>query len=303
MAKNRLCSRNPVVVNPIFFPAPHRLSLRSLSAVCVCVLLASAVTASAATPVLPANAETAGASKAAKNSRVIADLKVELVWIEPGTFVMGSPPEEPDRNKAEGPQTTVTLTKGFWLGKTPMTQQQYEAFTGTNPSSLKSAGKDAPVENVSYNDAVKFCAALTERERAAGRLPDGYVYALPTEAQWEYACRAGTTGAYSGEPTAMAWIDVNSGGTTHPVGLKRSNAWGLYDMLGNVLEWCHDWYGDYRGGVVTDPTGPAKGYFRMARGGSWRVGVIVCRSAARSGGSPDRRDYTIGFRLALAPER
>jgi formylglycine-generating enzyme required for sulfatase activity len=267
------------------------------------MFLAGVVAINAATPLPPASSEIPRASEMATSTRAIADLKIELLWIEPGTFLMGSPPEEPDRNKAEGPQTRVTLTKGFWLGKTPVTQQQYEAFTGTNPSTLKNAGKDAPVENVSWNDATKFCAALTERERAAGRLPAGYVYTLPTEAQWEYACRAGTTGAFAGEPAAMAWFDVNSGGTTHPVGLKRPNAWGLHDMLGNVLEWCYDWYGDYRGGAVTDPTGPAKGYFRMARGGSWRVGVNVCRSAARSGGSPDRRDYTIGFRLALAPER
>lgn len=239
----------------------------------------------------------------AEANRVIADMQLELIWLEPGTFQMGSPVDEPDRNKAEGPQTTVTLSRGFWLGKTPVTQGQYEAFTGKNPSSLQAAGRDAPVENVSWNDAMKFCAALTERERAAGRLPEGYIYSLPTEAQWEYACRGGTTGSYAGEPDAMAWYDKNSGGTTHPVALKKPNAWGLYDMLGNVLEWCYDWYGDYRGGAVTDPTGPASGYFRMARGGSWRVGVIVCRSAARAGGSPDRRDYTLGFRLALVLAR
>jgi formylglycine-generating enzyme required for sulfatase activity len=235
--------------------------------------------------------------------RVIPDLGIEMVRIEPGTFRMGSAPEEPDRNKAEGPQMTVTLSQAFWLGKTPVTQRQYEAFTGKNPSSLKQAGKDAPVENVSWTDAMKFCAELTEREKAAGRLPAGYVYTLPTEAQWEYACRAGTTGSYAGEPDAMAWYNKNSGGTTHPVGLKRPNAWGLYDMLGNVLEWCYDWYGDYRGGEVADPKGPASGYFRMARGGSWRTEVTVCRSAARAGGSQDRRDYTLGFRLALAPAR
>jgi formylglycine-generating enzyme required for sulfatase activity len=250
--------------------------------------------------VLFASALTAGAAEA---GRVVADLKLELIRIDPGTFLMGSPIDEPDRNKAEGPQMTVTFSQGFWLGKTPVTQGQYESFTGKNPSSFPEAGKEAPVENVSWNDAMKFCAALTERERAAGRLPEGCVYTLPTEAQWEYACRAGTTGSYSGEPDAMAWYDKNSGGTTHPVGLKKPNAWGLHDMTGNVLEWCYDWYGDYRGGAVTDPTGPASGYFRMARGGSWRVGVIVCRSAARAGGSPDRRDYTLGFRLALVPVR
>ncbi|MEO7414954.1 MAG: formylglycine-generating enzyme family protein [Opitutaceae bacterium] len=287
----------------MFFPAVFSWRALRHALIAAVLVLGWPGTTYGAQAVLPPKPEAGRSSEAPGSSRVIADLNLELVWINPGTFVMGSPPEEENRHKAEGPQTKVTLSKGFWLGKTPVTQQQYEAFTGTNPSSLKEAGKEAPVENVSWNDAMKFCAALTERERAAGRLPDGYVYTLPTEAQWEYACRAGTTGSYAGEPDAMAWYDKNSGGTTHPVGLKRPNAWGLHDLLGNVLEWCYDWYGDYRGGAATDPDGPRSGYFRMARGGSWRVGVIVCRSAARSGGSPDRRDYTIGFRLALAPAR
>ncbi len=233
--------------------------------------------------------------------RVIADLKLELVWIKPGTFTMGSPPDEPGRNKAEGPQMTVTLTKGFWLGKTTVTQAQYEALIGSNPSTFKDAGPNAPVEHVSWIDAMAFCQKLNDRERAAGLLPAGYAYTLPTEAQWEYACRAGTTGLYAGNPEAMAWHKENSGETTHPVAQKQPNAWGLYDMYGNVLQWCFDWYGDYPGGAVTDPVGPGHGYFRMARGGSWRVGLF--RSASRAGGSAARRDYTIGFRLALAAER
>jgi formylglycine-generating enzyme required for sulfatase activity len=229
----------------------------------------------------------------------IPDLALELLWVEPGSFTMGSPADEPSRNKAEGPRTNVTFTQGFWLGKTEVTQAQYEAITGTNPSTLKDAGKNAPVEQVSWIDAMAFCEKLTQRERAAGRLPEGYVYVLPTEAQWEYACRAGTIGAFSGEPEAMAWHSNNSGGTTHPVAQKRPNAWGFHDMMGNVLEWCYDWYGDYPGGTVTDPTGPGHGYYRMARGGSWRVDANVGRSAARAGGSAGRLDYTIGFRLAL----
>jgi len=235
--------------------------------------------------------------------RVLADLKLELIWVDPGTFTMGSPADEPERHQAEGPRQQVTLTQGFWLGKTEVTQAQYETITGVNPSTFVTAGKDAPVERVSWFDAMAFCRKLTERERAAGRLPDGYVYTLPTEAQWEYACRAGTTGAYAGEPEAMAWHSNNSGGTTHPVGLKRPNTWGFHDMSGNVLEWCLDWWGDYPGGAVTDPTGPARGYYRMARGGSWRMEIGVGRSAARSGGSNGRLDYTLGFRLALCPER
>lgn len=218
----------------------------------------------------------------------------------PGTFTMGSANDEPERNKAEGPRMTVTLTKGYWLGKTEVTQAQYKAITGTNPSTHKNVGPQAPVERVSWLDAMEFCRKLTARERAAGRLPEGYAFTLPTEAQWEYACRAGTTEAYAGEPNGMAWCNGNSGGTTHPVATKQPNAWGFYDMAGNVLEWCLDWYGDYPGGTVTDPTGPSRGYYRTARGGSWRTDVRLGRSAARAGGSAGRLDYTLGFRLALA---
>ncbi len=235
----------------------------------------------------------------AADRRVIPDLKLELIWVAPGTFTMGSPADEPERNKAEGPRMQVTLTRGFWLGKTEVTQAQYQAITGTNPSTFDTAGPEAPVERVSWFDAMAYARKLTERERAAGRLPAGYAYTLPTEAQWEYACRAGTTGAYAGEPNAMSWHVGNSGGTTHPVGLRQPNAWGFYDMVGNVLEWCYDWWGNYPGGAVTDPTGPERGYYRMARGGSWRIDLGAGRSAARAGGSDGRRDYTLGFRLAL----
>jgi formylglycine-generating enzyme required for sulfatase activity len=196
----------------------------------------------------------------------------------------------------------VTLTHAFWLGKTEVTQAQYEAITGTNPSTFKHA-KDLPVEGSSWIDAMAFCQKLTERERAAGRLGEGESYTLPTEAQWEYACRAGTTGSYASEPSQVAWTKENSGATTHPVGLKRPNAWGFYDITGNVAEWCLDWYGDYPGGNVTDPMGPRRGYYRMARGGSWRTEARLGRSAARSGGSAGRVDYTLGFRLALCVDR
>ena len=145
-------------------------------------------------------------------------LTVALLWIPPTSingFMMGSPVTEQDRSDNET-QHTVILTKGFWLGKTVVTQAQWEAVMGTNPSNFK--GGDLSVENVSWNDAMTFCQKLTGREKAAGRLPEGYEYTLPTEAQWEYACRAGTTGAYAGELDAMAWYSNNSGGTTHPVG-------------------------------------------------------------------------------------
>lgn len=241
--------------------------------------------------------------KHSPNDRTIEDLGLDLIWVEPGTFLMSSPPDEPERNRAEGVQFSVTLTKGFWLGRTEVTQRQYEAIAGNNPSSFTDVGPDAPAERVSWLDAMDYCRKLTERERAAGRLPEGYVYTLPTEAQWEYACRAGTTGAYSGSPGEMAWCDMNSGETTHRVATRQPNAWGFYDMMGNVLEWCRDWYGDYPRGDQIDPVGPKFGYFRMARGGSWRMPATVGRSAARAGGSAGRRDYTLGFRLALCPTK
>ncbi len=243
------------------------------------------------------------AAHASKPSRhLVADLKLELIWVDAGTFTMGSPPDEPLRHQAEGPPRRVTLTKGYWLGKTEITQGQYEAVIGTNPSTFQPAGKDAPVERVSWLQAMAFCRTLTERERNAGRLPTGYHFTLPTEAHWEYACRAGTTDHYAGEPNAMTWWEGNSGGTTHPVGQKLPNAWGFHDMSGNVLEWCLDWYDDYPRGPQIDPSGPERGYYRIARGGSWRTDLRLGRSAARSGGSPGRLDYTLGFRVALAAD-
>lgn len=252
----------------------------------------------------PGAADAAKATQpAARTNHVIPDLALELIRVEPGTFTLGSPLDEPLRHKAEGPQTRVTLTRGYWLGKTEVTQAQYEAVTGANPSTFKNVGPDAPVERVSWLDAMAFCEKLNERERAAGRLPEGHAYTLPTEAQWEYACRAGTATPYPGDPGAMMWHEANSGRSTHPVGKKEPNAWGFHDMSGNVLEWCLDWYGDYPGGEVTDPIGPARGYYRIARGGSWRADARVGRSAARSGGSAGRLDYTMGFRLALSAAR
>ncbi len=241
---------------------------------------------------------------------------LEMVWIAPGTFTMGSPSSESGRFDNET-QHRVTLTKGYWLGKYEVTQGQWQAVMGNNPSYFKKGrviethifsadeidNEDKsrhPVEQVSWNDAQEYCRKLTERERAAGRLPAGYEYSLPTEAQWEFACRAGTTGPYAGNGTlsSMGWYDDNSGGTTHPVGQKRANAWGLYDMHGNVWEWCHDWYGSYPGGAVTDPTGASSGSGRVARGGCWYGGAWFCRSAGRCGG-PSSRYNGLGFRIAL----
>jgi formylglycine-generating enzyme required for sulfatase activity len=195
----------------------------------------------------------------------------------------------------------VTLTEDFFLGATDVTQAQYEALMGANPSDFKNAGPNAPVEQVTWAEARDFCQKLTAWERAAGRLPAGWSFALPTEAQWEYACRAGTTGPYAGDTSAMSWYDRNSGGTTHPVGAKKPNAWGLYDMSGNVYQWCADWYAKrYPGGEVTDPTGPAEGTLHVLRGGGWYYDKSYCRSAYRDF-DPGYRANFIGFRVALCP--
>ena len=232
-----------------------------------------------------------------KRNLVIPDLGVDLIAITPGTFQMG---QSSRFYESERPMTSVTLTKSFWLGKTEVTQAQWQLLMGKNPSNFK--GANLPVERVSWRDAMEFCRRLTERERAAGRLPEGYAYTLPTEAQWEYACRAGTTDDYAGNLDKMGWYSRNSGNTTHPVGEKQANAWGLYDMHGNVWEWCLDWYKGYTGGNVTNPTGPSSsGDGRVTRGGDWTGAAEDCRSANRNYEVSSFRYANIGFRLALSP--
>jgi formylglycine-generating enzyme required for sulfatase activity len=227
-----------------------------------------------------------------------------MAWIEPGIFAMGSSNREAGHQSDEV-QCRVRITKGYWLGAYEVTQEQWQAVMGNNPSYFTRAGLNAPVEQVSWNEAVEFCRKLTLAERQAGRLPDGYEYNLPTEAQWEYACRAGTSAPYGGTGNidSMGWYAGNSGMTTHPVGQKQANAWGLYDMHGNVFEWCNDWYGTYPPRVASDPTGDATGISKVDRGGSWGLGPENCRSACRNGLRPVNRFNFIGFRLALCPVR
>ena len=190
------------------------------------------------------------------------------------------------------PAHAVTLTKAFYLGKFAVTQEQYAQVMGTNPSGFK--GANLPVESVPWDDAQAFCRKVSEKT--------GQTVRLPTEAEWEFACRAGTTTAYYTEADVgqAAWNEENSNGTTHPVGQKEPNAWGLYDMHGNVWEWCQDWYGGYEAGTATDPQGPGTGTYRVLRGGSWADCPWGCGSAIRNRSSLGSRDYISGFRVVLA---
>ena len=230
-----------------------------------------------------------------------------FVWISlfespivPGTFVMGSPVLEPDRDSDEA-QHTVTLTQGYWMSDHETTQAEYQLVMGSNPSKFK--GQSLPVEQVSWDDAVAYCQKLTERERAGGRITAQQAYRLPTEAEWEYAARAGITGARYGELDAIAWWSGNSGNQPHPVKQKAANAWGLHDMMGNVWEWCGDWYGEYPTGSVTDPMGPSSGTSRLIRGGSWGNPAGCERSAFRDGTDPGLRSPFLGFRPVLSSVR
>jgi formylglycine-generating enzyme required for sulfatase activity len=213
---------------------------------------------------------------------------------------MGSPGGEEDRFSAER-QHPVVLTQGFFLAETECTQAQWEAVMGNNPSKFK--GADRPVEQVSWDEAVDFCRKLTARQRAEGILPEGWEWRLPTEAEWEYAVRAGTTGARHGELDNIGWHVGNSGNQTHPVKQKAANAWGLHDMMGNVCEWCSDWYGDYPTGSVTNPKGPDSGSRRVLRGGGWNLVAGGARSAFRYGVDPGIRYANLGFRPALSSVR
>jgi formylglycine-generating enzyme required for sulfatase activity len=226
--------------------------------------------------------------------------EIVVRWIPAGRFTMGSPSAEEGRFSDES-QHEVVLSRGFFMAETECTQGQWEAVIGSNPSNFK--GTDRPVEKVSWEEAVEFCRKLTAKQRQEGVLPEGWEWRLPTEAEWEYAARAGTTGARHGELDAIAWHGGNSGSETHGVKGKQANAWGLYDMVGNVWEWCGDWYGDYPTGSVTDPTGPGSGSGRVRRGGSWDGGAGGARSAFRGWFDPGFRNFNLGFRPALSSVR
>ena len=224
---------------------------------------------------------------------------MKLAYIPPGEFMMGSPAGEKGRYADEGPQHRVRITKGFYMGATEVTQAQWQRVMGNNPSKFK--GESLPVETVSWADATEFCRKLSAKE--------GKTYRLPTEAEWEYACRAGSTGPYAGNGRLddMGWYSENSGNKTHAVATKQANAWGLYDMHGNVWEWCEDWDGeDYykeRPNPDIDPKGPGQGDNgrRVLRGGSWYGSATFCRVGYRNNGTPSGVRNTAGFRVSRTP--
>jgi formylglycine-generating enzyme required for sulfatase activity len=211
---------------------------------------------------------------------------LKYAWIPPGTFQMGCSAGDSDCDDDERPAHKITITKGFWLGQTPVTQAAYQRGVGTNPSHFR--GGQLPVETVSWNQAKGYCDAVGGR--------------LPTEAEWEYAARAGSDAARYGDLNTIAWYSKNSDGKTHEVGQKQANQWELYDMLGNVWEWVGDWYDDkyFAKSLPVDPTGPPSGkYTRVVRGGSWLNESRYLRSSDRNSYYPDISYDFIGFRCAL----
>lgn len=240
------------------------------------------------TPVAPPTTPTAGA-RPERDSQLVGT----FVSIPPGQFVMGSDSDAAEND--ETPLTTVRISQGFEIGKYELTTEQWTLIMGPNVYDNDECGEQCPVVAVSWSDVQKFLATLNGRDTQ-------FNYRLPTEAEWEYAARAGATGARYGDANAISWTMENSDSEAHPVGRKQANAWGLHDMLGNVFEWVQDWHGNYRGGTVTDPQGPSSGSFRVCRGGSYLRGVDDSRFAARQPYSAGYRLFHIGFRLVRTPK-
>ncbi|MEJ5375757.1 MAG: formylglycine-generating enzyme family protein [bacterium] len=252
----------------------------------------------------------AGAAQESKleKKRFTNSLGMDFIKIPPGSFIMGSPEKEQFRNPDETPHL-VRLSRGFFMQETEVTQAQWRAVMGSNPSFFKDCGDNCPVERVSWNDVARFLEALNKRAEG--------IYRLPTEAEWEYACRAGTKSAFSwgDSPDCTRGMFSNNprrgvarclnevlarglkAGSPAPVRSYAPNPWGLYDMHGNLWEWCQDWYGPYPQDELIDPQGPAQGTFKVRRGGSWFKYATFGRSANRTWAHPASRYNTTGFRL------
>lgn len=227
---------------------------------------------------------------------------MEFILIRPGKFLMGSPEQEPGRYSGEKLHP-VNLTKPFYMQTTEVTQEQWISMMKRNPSSHIGCGANCPVEQVSWEDVQRFIQKLNQKEGTD-------TYRLPTEAEWEYACRAGSTTAFPNGSIstlqcgvddnldAIGWYCGNSQNLIKPVAGKKANAWGLYDMLGNVQEWCQDWFGAYPDDEVVNPKGPGKGSYRVMRGGVWYSPARDARCASRFGSPPHYRFQHIGFRLS-----
>ena len=214
-----------------------------------------------------------------------------FVLIQPGTFMMGSPLSEPERDDSNEIQHEVTLTKAYYMQTTEITQAQWKAIMGTNPS-RRTIGDDCPVDSISWSDCINFIQNLNEKE-------GNNTYRLPTEAEWEYAARAGTTTPYAfGNDLSSDEANYETN-TTIPVGSLKANSWGLYVMHGNIMEWCQDWYSSiYPTGSVVDPVGPSSGTNRVLRGGNWYSKAHQCRSAFRYSSTPASKQYVLGARIA-----
>ena len=246
------------------------------------------------------NIETTKEIKKNFTEKLFNDIALEMIYIPAGTFLMGSPDNDSQAYKDEKPQHQVTITQPFYIGKYPITQEQYEAIMGNNPSYFKNGGK-YPVEYVSWNDAQEFCQKLSKLT--------GKTYRLPTEAEWEYAARAGNQSSYyygddENQLGDYAWYEENSNNQTYPVGQKKPNKWGLYDMLGNVWEWCEDDRHDNYNGAPTDgkvwiDNNCSQSEYRIRRGGSWFDDSKCCRCAIRGMIFPAWCDSINGFRVVM----
>ena len=267
----------------------------------------SQLSAAAEAAIEQARLSSAESSDDQADQQMTNSLGMKLVPIAKGKLQMGSLFREEGYRLAEQ-RHEVTLTRDYYLGAFEVTQAQFLKLMGTNPSQFQgdqidnADSSNHPVDRVSWEDAVEFCNRLSAlpEEKAAGR-----VYRLPTEAEWEHACRAGSHAPFSFGGLELsddhAWFASNGQGKSHPVGKKDPNAWGLHDMHGNVMEWCSDWAGDYPEGAVSDPTGPKEGSTRMIRGGAWLTPAMLGRSGDRAFHfPPDTRSDYVGFRVALS---